>query len=141
MDGGPPLTVPWGPAALRTGRVIRGGCVSSGPRGTEHPYAAALLTRAFGAFRRGSDREERRIVRKTLLLGGLAGAVALLVRSQQQDIMRYLKIKQMSMGEGHPENVPAGGSRKYPAPGMGAPDGTGDFDSARRGGLESSAGG
>ena len=27
--------------------------------------------------------------------------------TQRQDIVRYLKIKQMSMGDGHPENIPA----------------------------------
>ena len=27
--------------------------------------------------------------------------------TQRQDIVRYLKIKQMSMGDGHPENAPA----------------------------------
>lgn len=73
------------------------------------------------------------MMRKVLLLGGLAGA-ALAVVSQRQDVARYLKIKQMSMGQGHPENVPAGGSQQYPAAGQGVPDGTGDFDSASRGG-------
>jgi hypothetical protein len=73
------------------------------------------------------------MVRKVLVAGALAGG-GLLVASQWQDITRYLKIKQMSAGRGHPENVPAGGSRRYPAPGQGAPDGTGAFDSARRGG-------
>jgi len=72
-------------------------------------------------------------MRKTWLIGGLIG-VALLGRSQQKDAVRYLKIKQMSLGHGHPENVPAGGSQRYPAPGMGAADGTGDFDAASRGG-------
>jgi hypothetical protein len=93
----------------------------------------------FRAFQPGFYREEHPIVRKTLLLGGLLGAAALLVRSQQQDIKRYVKIKQMSLGGGHPENVPAGGSHSYPNPGMGAPDGIGDFDSARRGGLAAAA--
>ena len=79
-------------------------------------------------------------MRKLLLLGGLAGAVAI-VRSQRQDIARYLKIKQMSAGGGHPENVPASGSHSYPAPGDGAVDGTGDFDAARRGGRAASTGG
>jgi hypothetical protein len=51
------------------------------------------------------------------------------------DVSRYLKIRQMSRGPGHPENVPAGGSQAYPeSGGKGAADGTGDFDSARRGG-------
>jgi hypothetical protein len=70
---------------------------------------------------------------KLLLMSGLAGA-ALIIASQRQDIGRYLKIKQMSAGEGHPEYVPAEGKRQYPAPGRGVQDGTGDFDSARRGG-------
>ena len=38
-----------------------------------------------------------------------AGTIA----SQWQDIIRYLKIKQMSAGDGHPENVPAGGTHRY----------------------------
>jgi hypothetical protein len=50
------------------------------------------------------------------------------------EITRYLKIKQMSAGAGHPENVPVSGSHAYPQPGHGAADGTGDFDSASRGG-------
>jgi hypothetical protein len=73
-------------------------------------------------------------MRRTLLLAGLVG-VALIVRSQRQDAVRYLKIKQMSMGGGHPENVPAGGSHGYPTAGQGVADGTGDFDAASRGGL------
>jgi hypothetical protein len=54
------------------------------------------------------------MMRKVLLVSGLAGA-GLLVLSQRQDIVRYLRIKQMSLGQGHPENVPAGGSHRYPA--------------------------
>jgi hypothetical protein len=61
-------------------------------------------------------------------------AVAGLVASQRQKITRYLKIKQMSAGAGHPENVPVSGSHAYPQPGHAAADGTGDFDSASRGG-------
>jgi hypothetical protein len=72
---------------------------------------------------------------KLMLMGGLVGVV-FLVASQRQDIGRYLKIKQMSLGRGHPEYVPAEGTREYPAPGQGVPDGTGDFDSARRGGPQ-----
>jgi hypothetical protein len=63
----------------------------------------------------------------------LAGG-SLLVASQWQDITRYLKIKRMPAGQGHLENVPASGSRRYPSPGQGAPDGAGAFDSAMRGG-------
>jgi hypothetical protein len=76
-------------------------------------------------------------MRKMLLLGGLAGAVALIIRNQRQDATRYLRIKQMSTGNGHPENVPAGGSHGYPNAGRGVADGTGDFDAASRGGLAS----
>ena len=62
-------------------------------------------------------------------------ALGLVIAAQRRDIARYLKIKQMSGGGGHhPENVPAGGSQSYPQPGGGAQDGTGDFDSASRGG-------
>ena len=74
------------------------------------------------------------MIRK-LLIGALA-VVGLAVAVQRHDIVRYLRIKQMSLGEGHPEIVPTTGSPSYPAPGRGAPDGTGDFDSASRGGPE-----
>jgi hypothetical protein len=70
---------------------------------------------------------------RKVLLAGLAGA-GLLVASQWRDVVRYLGIKQMSAGQGHPEVVPVGGSHHYPAPGHGAPDGSGEFDSADRGG-------
>jgi hypothetical protein len=73
-------------------------------------------------------------MRKIWLLGGLVGAAALIATSQRKDVARYLKIKQMSRGGGHPENVPAGGSHSYPSPGHGVADGTGDFDAASRGG-------
>lgn len=54
------------------------------------------------------------------------------------DIIRYLKIKQLSKGRGRPELVPVRGSKAYPtARGKGTADGTGDFDSARRGGPAS----
>ena len=72
-------------------------------------------------------------MRKAWVLGGLVAA-GLLIKSQQKDIARYFKIKQMSLGGGHPENVPAEGSRRYPAAGHGAADGTGDFDAQHRGG-------
>jgi hypothetical protein len=65
-------------------------------------------------------------------------ALAAVVASQWQDITRYLKIERMSLGNGNPQLVPAEGQHAYPGrPGDGAPDGTGDFDSARRGGPES----
>jgi hypothetical protein len=70
---------------------------------------------------------------KVLLFGVVVGATLALV-SQRQDVARYVKIKQMSLGRGFPQNVPAEGQHRYPDAGHGAPDGTGDFDSAGRGG-------
>jgi hypothetical protein len=54
----------------------------------------------------------------------------------RQDIIRFLKMKQMSLGSaGHPEVVPVEGAKSYPQDAANAePDGTGEFDSARRGG-------
>jgi hypothetical protein len=65
----------------------------------------------------------------------LPATVVILAASQWREIARYLKISQMSRGDGHPQFVPAAGQHSYPDhPGAGAPDGTGDFDSATRGG-------
>ncbi len=65
----------------------------------------------------------------------LPASVAILAASQWREIARYLKISQMSRGDGHPELVPAEGQHSYrDGPGGGTPDGTGDFDSATRGG-------
>jgi hypothetical protein len=47
-----------------------------------------------------------------LAAGVLAGV---LIAGQWPDISRYVKIKQMSYGTGHPENVPAHGRTSYPA--------------------------
>lgn len=55
------------------------------------------------------------MIRKTLLFI-IPLAAAGIAASQWQDITRYLKIKQMLMGNGHPENVPASGSHAYPRP-------------------------
>jgi hypothetical protein len=61
--------------------------------------------------------------------------LGVLIASQWQDIIRYVKIKQMSLGQGRPQVVPAAGTTAYPKnPAGSAPDGTGEFDSARRGG-------
>ena len=74
------------------------------------------------------------MARKAVLLL-IPAMLAALVGSQWPDIMRYLKIRQMSQGGGHPENVPAGGTIAYPQDSAnGAPEGTGEFASARRGG-------
>ncbi len=65
----------------------------------------------------------------------VSGVLAALIGSQWQDIMRFAKIRRMSMGQGHPEYVPAEGSTVYPQrPADGVPDGTGQFESAARGG-------
>ena len=65
----------------------------------------------------------------------LPASVAILAATQWREIARYLKISQMSRGDGHPRFVPAGGQHSYPKhSGAGTPDGTGDFDSATRGG-------
>ena len=73
------------------------------------------------------------MIRKALPILVSAG-VTLLFASQWNDIRRYLRIKQLSMGQGHPQNVPAEGRQAYPQrPGEGAVDGTGDFGSASRG--------
>jgi hypothetical protein len=61
-------------------------------------------------------------------------SVAVLAASQWREISRYLKLRQMSSGGGHPENVPVEGHHAYPTGGGGVPDGTGDFDSGARGG-------
>jgi hypothetical protein len=72
------------------------------------------------------------MTRKALWL--LPVSLAALVASQWRDIARYLKLERMSVGDGHPELVPISGKHAYPPDGAGAADGTGDFDSARRGG-------
>jgi hypothetical protein len=67
----------------------------------------------------------------------LPACIAVLAASQWRDIVRYLKIEQMSLGAGHPQAVPAAGRHAYPKHSGGARDGTGDFDSGHRGGRES----
>lgn len=44
----------------------------------------------------------------------IPAALGALIGSQWRDISRYLKIKQLSVGSGHPGNVPAGGRISYP---------------------------
>jgi hypothetical protein len=48
------------------------------------------------------------------------------------DIKRFVRIRFISSG--HPEAVPAEGARSYADAAHAVPDGTGDFDSASRGG-------
>jgi hypothetical protein len=74
------------------------------------------------------------VIRKALLLL-ISAALGLLITSQWPDISRYLKLRQLSQGHGHPQNVPLKGRKAYPQRlGDGEQDGTGDFDSASRGG-------
>jgi hypothetical protein len=74
------------------------------------------------------------MIRKAALLL-VPVSLGALIASQRQDIIRYLKIKQMSRGQGQPQLVPAKGSTAYPQDSArSAPDGTGEFDSASRGG-------
>jgi uncharacterized membrane protein len=47
------------------------------------------------------------MARKALLL--LPVSIAVLVASQWREIARYVKISQMSRGDGHPQIVPATG--------------------------------
>jgi hypothetical protein len=68
-----------------------------------------------------------------MLLKGIlvitAAALAAALAGQRKDIVRYVKIKRLSTGEGHPELVPAGGSAAYPQrPAAAEADGTRDFD-------------
>jgi hypothetical protein len=73
------------------------------------------------------------MIRKAIGLAVLAAGLA--IAANWTDIQRYLKIKQMSGSGMHPENVPAEGHASYPSQASdSAPDGTGDFDSASRGG-------
>lgn len=50
------------------------------------------------------------VIRKALLFM-ISLAAAWLIASQRQDIARYLKIKQMSMGSGHPQSAEAAGQQ------------------------------
>jgi hypothetical protein len=78
------------------------------------------------------------MARKALLLL-LPASVAVAVASQWREITRYVKVAQMSSGDGHPQNVPASGAQGYKPPGGGDSDGTGQFDSGSRGGGPASA--
>jgi hypothetical protein len=55
------------------------------------------------------------VIRKMLLLMIMV-TTAGLIATQWTDIVRYLKIKQLSAGDGHPENVPATGTHRYGQP-------------------------
>jgi hypothetical protein len=71
---------------------------------------------------------------KTLIKLLIVAATGVFLALNWPDIRRYATIKQVSASL-HPEKIPAHGRIGYPqTPGAGAPDGTGDFDAARRGG-------
>ena len=72
---------------------------------------------------------------KTILRVGIAGALAAAIVAGWPDIKRFVKIRQVSARRMHPDKVPASGRTVYPQrPFEAVPDGTGDFDSAQRGG-------
>ena len=48
----------------------------------------------------------------------IPAVLGLLIAGQWPDVRRYLKIK-LSQGQGHPENVPVGGTGAYVHPGGG----------------------
>jgi hypothetical protein len=50
------------------------------------------------------------VIRKARLLL-VPAALGLLITSQWPDIRRYLKLRQLSQGHGHPQNVPLRGRR------------------------------
>jgi hypothetical protein len=55
------------------------------------------------------------MARKALWVA-VPAAVSAVMASVWPDLIRYVKIKMMSYGNGHPENVPAGGRAAYPHP-------------------------
>jgi hypothetical protein len=51
---------------------------------------------------------------KKVLLFLIPVGLAAFIAGQWQDIARFIKIRQISSGQGHPENVPASGRIRYP---------------------------
>lgn len=81
----------------------------------------------------GALREEEDMARKVLWLLGPVAVGGAAIAFGWTDMMRYIRMRQISAG--HPELVPAEGTVAYPQDGSHAePDGTGEFDSALRGG-------
>jgi hypothetical protein len=76
---------------------------------------------------------EPQVIRTMIKLLAVA-AVGGFVAANWPDIRRYIAIRQVSASP-HPEVIPAPGRTRYPQThAAGAPDGTGDFDAAQRGG-------
>jgi len=72
---------------------------------------------------------------RKVLLFSVPAVIGALLAYGWTDGLRYLRMRQISLGNGHPELVPAEGTKAYPQDSAHAtPDGTGDFDPARRGG-------
>ncbi len=67
-----------------------------------------------------------------LLKFGAPAALGALAALGFTDIRRFARIRFISAG--HPEAVPAEGAKSYSDAAHAVPDGTGDFDSASRGG-------
>jgi hypothetical protein len=67
-----------------------------------------------------------------LLKFGAPVVIGVLAAVSFPDAKRYLQIRLISSG--HPEAVPAEGAKSYSDAAHAVPDGTGDFDSASRGG-------
>jgi hypothetical protein len=73
------------------------------------------------------------MIKTMLKLAAAAGTGVVLARNWP-DIKRYVTMKRASASS-HPEMIPASGRTAYPqSHDAGAIDGTGDFDSAQRGG-------
>jgi hypothetical protein len=71
---------------------------------------------------------------KTTIKLLVVAATGMLFALNWADIKRYVTIRQVSASP-HPEKIPAHGRIGYPqSHSAGAPDGTGDFDAAHRGG-------
>jgi uncharacterized protein DUF6893 len=71
---------------------------------------------------------------RTIIKLLVVAAAGVFLAANWQDIRRYLAIRQVSSSP-HPEMIPARGRTRYPnSHAAGAPDGTGDFDAAQRGG-------
>jgi hypothetical protein len=73
-------------------------------------------------------------VLRTMIKLLVVAALGVFLAANWQDIRRYMVIRRVSASP-HPEMIPAPGRTRYPqSHAAGAPDGTGDFDSAQRGG-------
>jgi hypothetical protein len=71
---------------------------------------------------------------RTMIKLLVVAATGVFLAANWQDIRRYMAIRQKSSSP-HPELIPAHGRTRYPqSHAAGAPDGTGDFDAAQRGG-------